>query len=274
MRVVLRVSLSRTPPLQAIKGILESAREAGATIHVEGKEVMVIGGEVGEAGGEEGMEDRILLELYDMLLAEGLMDEEEIQEPQRLSMVGLPILDGGLSPPDGGEPAPGGLSPPEFSAIDVCELMAAHACKLAGLRIRSNRAWSGDSAWIGLCAREVILPDARLTNVDGHVTLFYLGKTELPLLDDIVRDLEDQLERVSAVRGGDRWEFRSVLNAEYAQEGYAWCDIVAHSTLHGTLHHLVHLATSGRMSRQSRLWLKPAFHFSVARSQWTALERD
>ena len=276
MRVALYVVLTRPPPFLALGRAMEIATEAGGAVHVDGSSVMVIGPDEEDGYSRGGdVEDKVMFAVYDDLLQEGLLDEEEIQEPQRLSMVGLPILDGGLSPPmDGGlsPPTDGGLSPPPedgLTAMQVCRLLEEGVCTLGRLQIQSNRAWSGDSAWVGLCAREVLMPGRRVDDVDGHITLFYVGEKELPLLSDMVGDLEAELERMRATPHSMRFEFHCALNAEYAQDDYSWNDILVHSALHGSLHHMVSIATKGRMPKH---WLKRAFHFSVRTSRWTRVE--
>lgn len=254
-------------------------------VMVEGASLLVVGPEMGEAlegglsppvdcgEGDAGMMDRILLQIYDVLLYEDLIDEDDIEEPQRLSMNGLPIMDGGMSPPmmEDGLPLPdGGAS---LNSIDVCKLLEEHVCRLGRLQIRYNRAWSGDSAWIGLCAREVILDGSMcpkvLHNVDGHITLLYLGKKELPMLETVVENLEKELARIDdSPCPSARFEFTCILNQEHAKENYAWCDILVRSALHGAVHNLVNHSVKQSLPRA---WLKRAFHYSVRQSQWTTL---
>lgn len=240
MRLTQDVTFNTTLPRHLIWAIAVEARLEAVTVLVDGPYVLVT---TIVAENQEEAASRVnlhMLKIMDALLDEGLIQEEEIVEPRKIQndAGALPAF-GGSSPTQCVE---GGMTPPAepIPALRLLEWFCPDTTGVVShLCAQGNVSWDGKSAWVGLLVRQVRSTHFRMDTLDGHITLFYLNKSAVEKLDVIVERLQAHLRTAT---GTKRFEFRGVLNLEYATDDYCWLDLIVHTALNGTLHNMVAIA--------------------------------
>ncbi len=168
-----------------------------------------------------------------------------------------PLLPPGLASPRASgaaaaacPPAGEAVAPPTWSALQLAAMMGQrHYVWLETVELVHNVAFDGKSAWVALTVTCLRADNgAHLTNVDAHVTLFYV-RAELERLP--TADLQHALS--TARKKPQLWRCQLLFNEDYAQDGYAWCDIIVHTPLHSTLHNMVNAGIRGKPQRHFAL---------------------
>ena len=128
-----------------------------------------------------------------------------------------------------------------------------------------NIAYDQKSAWFALGIKRLHDGNWTASDADCHITLFYVStKASVAVVERIATSLKQRLSAWSWARAAERFKFSAVFNEEFADENYAWADIIVHSALHGTLHSLVATAYQPPM-RKHEFSLKQATHITTHR---------
>ena len=119
-----------------------------------------------------------------------------------------------------------------------------------GVRVQQDQSF----AWVGLRVWEAQIGDAVIKNLDGHVTLMYVRSSAIPDIDALTAGFEYRLTKL--VQSRDECRCLLKYRPEWAEENYAWGDVLVRSALHGALHAVVNEGIKRRDGRRSGLMLK------------------
>lgn len=217
---------------------------------------------------------RVVLLFLDAMLEAELMDEDEMVEPRGEDGTGMIFLGSGRTPPpDACVSSPRGALDADglgYTALALCRrLSPGIVYHPSHLHIMGSMSWDRKTAWVGLLVRRLVGPHMQVKSVDGHISLCYLTKTAVQYLDMVVERLRTAL-RQSVLRGVERFDFRGLLNEQFATEDYCWLDLIVHTPIHGTMHQFVARATEPPVQRTHVLTKKAScIIMSVCMYAWS-----
>ena len=264
-RVACVIDLPRSPPREMLEGVWAKVCEQGVDFVWCDTDVLgAVCRQTSHAQDHEEMAKVAIdacVEVWFALLDDKVVTEDEIMEPNE---VDVKLSWRPMFGRDDGQVTPGTLGEPGVSAKSlVAAFGGGRDCSLSGFSIGHSADSHAKRVWVGLMAFQVTCQEAEATSVDAHVTLFYCK-------DQIASRLRPAIAKMEArVAKWDKQHFGGIVCEQYAQDWYAWVDILVRTPLHAALHNLV--AAGVGDGRGLGIRKKPAFHLSFRASRWTTL---
>jgi hypothetical protein len=202
---------------------------------------------------------RHVLLLLDAMLEAQLVVEDELLEPDCFFVdegwrpFGGRLLD--YSPTSAACPPASVACPPGLEAVAACPRVPdvnaltlvglfgnREQAKVLGMGVVGNLSYDQKHMWVALAVGQVSNERFVAEAIDGHVTLLYGRGGAIAHFD---RVLDNMRRHIRSKAWKKEKDFVAQAQWEYAEEVYAWVDILVQCPLHGALHALVHAGLAG-----------------------------